>query len=301
MGSSDLLRPISGQPSSQINKGTTDNLIQKSIVDPANQQFRENTLPAIGASVAGAGFLGSQRVKATQRASDLSNRNITEASSKLRFDDEQARRDLMEKAANRSANFVPTALDVQNQDILRGQGAANIESTRAGTAETEFGTKRGEALLGSELDLASANIDATRAGTAVSEFDVRKGEALLDTDLEQAISDLGLTEATTASMLERANKDIAETGQITAETASDIGLSKAKVKEISAGIVETKARTVRDNNKAVLDQLESKMEFANIEQDQNWEEVRADLQAFADDNAEFASLIEAFMNTLPTS
>jgi len=108
---------LSGQASSTINEQTSTDFINKNIVDPSRNRLFEDTLPSVAASVAGVGFLGSQRAKATQRATDLADRNVGRLSADVRLQDERARRDLNESAANRAANFVPTALNVENNPL----------------------------------------------------------------------------------------------------------------------------------------------------------------------------------------
>ena len=293
-------RALSGQPSSTINDQTTSDFIQKNIVNPANQQFQENTLPSISASVAGAGFLGSQRAKATQRASDLSNRNITEASSSLRFQDEQARRDLAEKAANRSANFVPTALNVENNPLAQQQQQANIEATRSGTS-------RQDALLGGEIGQQQANIGATQAGTAAQQFETGKGQALLPYDLanasvsiDQALANVDITDANSLRLKTAAERDVAETGRISAETEAQFregGLTDLEIEKLNADITNANADfiakeqdAVSAQNKETLDTWERMLKFANVEQSQNQLELNAIMQKFLDEEIVAADL-----------
>ena len=276
-------RALSGKPSTEINEGTTTNLINKAIVNPLNQQFKENTLPSIGASVAGAGFSGSQRVKATQRASDQLNRTIGEQSAKLRFDDERARRDLAESAANRSASSIPTALDVGNMDLARRTGEANIASTQAGTALTEFDTKRGETLLDSEVQSADIAIDS-------------------------ALQGLELGEAAIEKMKQAAKRDIAELGRFSEETTRlfedggirDQELAKlvADIDSVNTSTIANRGDAVADNNAAMLSHYNSLLDIAGIEQDQDQAEIDADILHLAETNQALADAIQAFRDLL---
>jgi hypothetical protein len=268
-------RALSGKPAATVNSGTTSNLINQSVVNPLNRQFKENTLPSIGASVAGAGFSGSQRVKATQRATDQLQNTIADKSAKLRYDDEQARRDLATDAADRSAKSIQTGLDVQNRDVTRRGLEANVASTEAGTASTEFGTRRGESLLST---------------------DIRSGELAVET----ALKGLDFTDATIDRMGQLAEREILEQDKLFKETehrfgvegSDEGGMADAELDELVQTIKRSKQAELIDDGDAIAKDIENRsnhykylLEVGLIEQLQDQDEMNADQEYLRERNA----------------
>tara|TARA_R110002020_G_scaffold21429_2_gene72788 strand:- start:13802 stop:15829 length:2028 start_codon:yes stop_codon:yes gene_type:complete len=262
-------RALSGKPAATVNSATTSNLINQSIVNPLNRQFKENTLPSIGASVAGAGFSGSQRVKATQRATDQLQNTIADKSAKLRYDDEQARRDLATDAADRSAKSIQTGLDVQNRDVTRRGLEANVASTEAGTASTEFNTRRGKSLLATDIESA-------------------------ETAIETALKGLDFTDASIARLGQLAEREILEQDKLSKETEHRFkagGMADKELDELVQTIKKSKQDELIKDGEAIAKDIENRrahydylLDTAQIEQLQNQDELWGDMEYIRDRN-----------------
>ena len=193
-----VTRSLSGNPSTNINTSATESYIQDSIAAPARQNFKENTSQDINAASAGVGFFGTNRMREQSHASQNVEKNILAEGSKVRYNDEIARRGLAESAANRSLTAVNAGLNVQNNELTQGQMASNIDQTKANiagtdantagtdanTAATESATTRQEALLPGEVAQQAANTDSTAANTAATDVNTVERAARIEGNLE---------------------------------------------------------------------------------------------------------------------
>ncbi len=255
---------LSGTPSSTVNTDTTQNFIDKSIANPLRSNFQENTLQQIKSSFAGPGYWGSARAGAEVKGASGVENQIGALGAQYSYADEQARRNLSESAANRSAAAIPTALNVSNNPLVQGQMRANIAGTQAGTASTQFGTKRGEALLPGEVAGQTAGIagieagtESTKAGTTATEFGTKRGETLLGGEVGQQTANIAGTQAGTAAtefsteagqallpgQIEKINADIAATLTNTALTAEQIPLATQALQNAIATGAQIDANT----------------------------------------------------------
>lgn len=320
-------RALSGAPSSEINTGTTEQLIQKSIADPLRRNFQEQTLQNINTAFAGPGFFGSARAKATIKAGQDVEQQIGSLGSQFRFQDEQARRDLAESAAGRSAASIPTALGVTNNPLVQQQLGANIGATQAGTAATQFGVERGQALLGGEVGQQQANIAGTQAGTAQTEFGTERGQQLLGGELGQqqanigqTLSNIGMTDAQIQRTQGLIEQDIANTGQISANTEATLrqmGLTDANIEQVKANTALTDAELLtrpldfQQQQQNIIGQqlanLGGAMQIAGIEQAHNQDVLNAEFAEWLakEENApakrQFDTLMQLFGESTTTT
>lgn len=301
---------LSGQSSSTINRDTTNQFIKSNVVDPANRQFNRTTMPSISASTAGVGFLGSQKVKATQVATDNLSNQIGQQSSAIQFQDEQARRSLAESAANRQAGAIQTGLNVQNNDLLRGQSQANIAGTQARTAGTEASTLGTQAnTLGTQ-----ANTLGTQANTESTGVQTDRLRGLIPIEVEQAMSNLNLSDTQIQDLKLSMEQQVSATGRFDLETEAmfkEGGVSDQQIEQMRANIASTSTATegsaigniVNQQNaiqQQILDEFtnyNNALKFANIEQAQNQAEIDGARQKLAEIN-EQVRLAQAEFNAL---
>ena len=300
-------RALSGIPSSQVNTGTTENFIQQGIAAPARQGFERGTLQQIKSSYAGPGYWGSARAKAEATGRGDVESQINALGSQYRYQDEQAKRELAESAANRSLNAIPSALAVQNNPLGQLQTKANIAATEAGTGATQFATQRGQALLSGEIGQQKANVEATQFGT-------QRGQALLggevgqqSADIKATLANAGLTDAQSNRVQTLIEQDIATTGRISAETEqvmAQTGIANANIADIKAKTalsqseLYARAASMQQQQQALitsqLNNLSSIMKLAGIEQAQNQAEINGQIAQIIQKNETAA----AFYNWL---
>lgn len=297
-------RALSGDPSSKINRATTEQFIQQGIADPARRGFERGTLQQIKSSYAGPGFWGSARAKAETTGRSDVEAQINALGSQYRYQDEQSRRNLAESAANRSLAAIPSALNVQNNPLGQQQQAANIEATR-------FGTERGGALLGGEVGQQQANISATQFGT-------ERGQTLLGgevgqqrANIQQTLSTAGLTDEQTNRVSGLIEQDLATTGQISAntkQTLANIGMTDAAIQQIESNTALSDIDLFRragdlqiQQQNVVRGQLENfarVMVLAGIEQAQNQAEINADMAEYASESQALMAVFDWFNSIL---
>ena len=269
-----LSRSLSGNPSTTINKETTDRFIQESIADPARRNFDLNTLQQIKSSFAGSGFSSSARAMAESRGRGDVESQINSLGAQARMSDEQQRRQLAENAADRALQAVPASITAQNNPLAQMQAAANIASTQADTS-TEISTLKGT--------------------------------------LAQQMANVGLTNAQVVETQGKIIQDVAETGKISQETRNllqDRGLTTAaidKMEASTAGIDLSSvqaAQNLRKGEQEILTQqinnLSSLINVAGIEQGQDQNELNAQIQEWIEANPTLPSVISGlsgFVNT----
>lgn len=115
-----LTQVLSGKPNYEVGPEWANQYYEQAIRPIAMREWEETTLPQIRESFAGPGYWGSERARTeTKAARDLST-DLTAQKSKLMYDEELARRQAFESAANRQAS---TALQAE-QAALEGIGSA---------------------------------------------------------------------------------------------------------------------------------------------------------------------------------
>lgn len=270
-----MQRALSGQASTNINPEATEALIQRSIADPARQNFAENTLQQIKGSYAGPGYWGSARAKAEMKGAENVENQILSQGAQYRYADEQARRTLAESAANRAAGSIPTALNVQNNPFVQGQMQANIE-------QTQFGTEAGKALLPAQI--------------------------------KQALANVGMTEVQMDRATGLIEQDMATTGQISATTAgilTNIGVTEAQIEQIRANTARTDMALYGDvidqqqqQQQLIRQQLDNftrQMTLAGLEQTQNQAQINADIAEHNETNQWALARWNEFLNMINQS
>jgi len=265
-------RHLSGDPSTTVNTGTTDKLIQNAVANPARKNFAENTSQTINSAFAGPGFFGSARGKALQKGAQDVEDSILSQGSQLRYQDEQARRGLAESAANRSLSAINPSLAVSNNPLAQGQATANIGATQAGTEAQKFDTEANKSLLPGELEQQSANV-------------------------QQSLANIGLTDVQTERFGGLIEQDMARTGQIDAQTEDIMrreGVTDAQIEQIKSNTANTDADLVRKANDAQIQQQQARsnqirnlmdtLGLASVGQAQNQAEINAIMQEFGEVN-----------------
>lgn len=273
-------KALSGAPSTDINKATTERYISESVAQPLRREYEQYTNPLIQSAYAGPGYWSSARAGAQGRAAENVGAKIGEIGSNIRYTDEQARRGLSESAANRSLSAIPGSLSVMAHPLMMGQMGANIGLTQAQTGAVGFGVERGQKLLSGELGQQGANIGATRAGTKATEFGVSRGQKLLPGEMggqqaateamqfqtergrellpaeleqmqagiQQILAGVGLTDVQAERLNGMIQQDMARTGMIEAETERlmrSMGMMDAQIEQVKAQTAQMDADLMR--------------------------------------------------------
>lgn len=135
-----------GQPAFEINPETTEQFYQQGIRDPTLREWNQTTLPALKEQYAGPGYWGSARANAISTSLEDVQANLAAQRAGLIYSDEQARRDSLEAAMARDAQYGAPAIELE----------ANITGSAAqyarAIAQEEVMADMQRWLMGGEVD-----------------------------------------------------------------------------------------------------------------------------------------------------
>lgn len=98
-----LDRLSSGDPSTEVNEALSREFVQRSIADPAMSRLRQETIPMLNQRFGGGrGFWGSARLRASQKAVQDTQNQISSQLGQVLYQDEQSRRALAESGLGRA-------------------------------------------------------------------------------------------------------------------------------------------------------------------------------------------------------
>ena len=167
--STALLNALQGKPAYDINEQATEDYYQKSIKDPSVREFRETTAPLLNEQFSGPSFWSSGRAKAIGDATEDLTNNLSSARSNLYYKDELARRDALEKAAERSGLLSERAVAMEGDRFKEaGLYSRQIEQERLASDLARW--LSGESIDGQHVDVYNPNTQLMLSLLGVSPY-----------------------------------------------------------------------------------------------------------------------------------
>lgn len=118
---------LRGTPAYDVNTEATRNYWENTLAPIQRQTFQEETLPMLRESFAGPGYWSSRRADAESDAIQNFGRDMAAQESNLYYQDELARRQALESAANRIGTGIQGSVSDQE---MRGEAAAYARQVR---------------------------------------------------------------------------------------------------------------------------------------------------------------------------
>lgn len=122
-----LQKLLKGEPAYQVNPEATRRFFEEGIRPAAVREWSRTVLPQIQEAYAGPGFYGSSRARAVTRSVEDLGSKLNETYANLLYQDEQARREALDRAMARVPEGVRTYAE---QAGSAGQLARSIEQER---------------------------------------------------------------------------------------------------------------------------------------------------------------------------